>query len=282
MAAANNTMTTTWRRYAHAVAICATLAQLVSRSSGATDGGFAAVLAEIDRCAAVTADPWPCLKRSGRTLVTAAVQYPGEIPLVGPYLVVAPAAGRDGRGAAGNGTSSSSSVYSRFTEFAQGRMLRASLPLNAIARLLMGDEAGASSAARKKDKGAGVLMLGGMMMITTLMATAFGSLAMMAAKGMFTSILALMLSAMAVAKKSGHGHARTTYEVINAVPPTGHRYQDAETVYHSETGIAAALSDVSIVVGNVDPFGRGRGSRGRRAGFRPKSRFKNTVLIGAF
>lgn len=271
VAAGEKTTTTGRRRCSRAVTVCAVLAHLVSRSSGETGvgvGGFAAVLDEIDRCAAATgtADPWPCLKRGGRMLVTAAVQYPGEIPLVGPYLVVAPpAGGRDRRGGAGNGTSSSSSssVYSRFTEFARGRMLRASLPLNAVARLLLGDdESGASShaiaaaaaAARgKKDKGAGVLMLGGMMMITTLMATAFGALALMAAKGLFTSVLALMLSAMAVAKKSGHGHARTTYEVVNALSPAAgnhHRYQDAETVYHHHSGndiaAAAAAPDVSM------------------------------------
>jgi len=98
----------------------------------------------------------------------------------------------------------------------------------------------------KKDKGAGVLMLGGMMMITTLMSTAFGALALMAAKGLLTSILALMLSAMAVSKKSGgHGHARTTYEVINNPGPQ-QAYQQA-TDYKLETG-GAIISDVSLPI----------------------------------
>lgn len=247
--------TTKMRCCAFAVAVT-TLAQLVTWSS-ATDGGngvggFVAVLNEVERCAANAADPWPCLRHGGRRLVTAAVEYPGEISLVGQYLTVVPTARHEGRRAgAVNGTLSS--MYSRFTEFADDRMLRVSLPLNAVARLLL-NGGGASDGSRgKKDKGAGVLMLGGMMMITTLMATAFGSLALMAAKGLLTSILALMLSAMAVAKKSGHGHARTTYEVINA-PPTLHHYQDAVTSYKLENGVAAgtaAVSDVSIVVENV-------------------------------
>jgi len=125
------------------------------------------------------------------------------------------------------------------------RSLRLSVPVDAVAWLIGMTTSSpvAREEGRKKDKGAGVLMLGGMMMITTLMSTAFGALALMAAKGLLTSILALMLSAMAVSKKSGgHGHARTTYEVINNPGP--HQAYQHVSDYKLENG-AAVVSDVS-------------------------------------
>lgn len=170
--------------------------------------------------------------------------YQGEIPLMGPYLAVVPdrngghVSPRD-EGRSANGTFS---VYSRLLDFTEKRYLRVMLPMDFVAWSIGATTSAAATGEGrgKKDKGAGVLMLGGMMMITTLMSTAFGALALMAAKGLLTSILALMLSAMAVAKKSGgHGHARTTYEVINGP----HRYQQA-TDYKLEN--AAVISDVSL------------------------------------
>lgn len=222
-------------------------------------GGLAAALHdEGEKCARST-DLWPCLTKGGSKVVAAMASYQGEIPLIGQYLTVVPdgharSVGdvpEDGRAAVNkNGTSSSrwpsTSVYSKIAEFMEKRSLRLSVPMDAVAWLI-----GVTTSTpvtreegRKKDKGAGVLMLGGMMMITTLMSTAFGALALMAAKGLLTSILALMLSAMAVSKKSGgHGHARTTYEVINNPAGLQQAYQHASD-YKLENG-AAIVSDVS-------------------------------------
>ncbi|CAH1708426.1 unnamed protein product [Aphis gossypii] len=89
-----------------------------------------------------------------------------------------------------NGSSStwppSTSVYSKIAEFASKRSLRVSVPMDAVAWLIgvtTSKPVTVVEGRGKKDKGAGVLMLGGMMMITTLMSTAFGALALMAAKG---------------------------------------------------------------------------------------------------
>ncbi|XP_060840064.1 uncharacterized protein LOC132921206 [Rhopalosiphum padi] len=221
-------------------------------------GGLAAALHNEGEKCAQSADLWPCLTRTGAKVVAAVAAYPGEIPLMGQYLAVVPN-GRarnfgdhrgDGRLTAyKNGTLSSwpsTSVYSKIAEFAEKRSLRLSVPMDAVAwligvttsTLVTGDEGRG-----KKDKGAGVLMLGGMMMITTLMSTAFGALALMAAKGLLTSILALMLSAMAVSKKSGgHGHARTTYEVINN-PGPHQAYQQASDYKLENSG--AVISDIN-------------------------------------
>ncbi|CAI6368560.1 unnamed protein product [Macrosiphum euphorbiae] len=222
-------------------------------------GGLAAALHdEGERCSR-SAELWPCLTKGGAKVVAAMAAYPGEIPLMGQYLTVVPdgrarTAGdfRDeGRAAANkNGTSSSSSwpstsVYSKIAEFMEKRSLRLSVPMDAVAWLIGVTTSApvAREEGRKKDKGAGVLMLGGMMMITTLMSTAFGALALMAAKGLLTSILALMLSAMAVSKKSGgHGHARTTYEVINNPGP--HQAYQHVSDYKLENG-AAVVSDIN-------------------------------------
>ncbi|XP_026814433.1 uncharacterized protein LOC113554681 [Rhopalosiphum maidis] len=222
-------------------------------------GGLAAALHNEGEKCAQSADLWPCLTRTGAKVVAAVAAYPGEIPLMGQYLAVVPngraRAFGDHRGADGrltshkNGTLSSwpsTSIYSKIAEFAEKRSLRVSVPMDAVAWLIgvtastpfAGDEGRG-----KKDKGAGVLMLGGMMMITTLMSTAFGALALMAAKGLLTSILALMLSAMAVSKKSGgHGHARTTYEVINN-PGPHQAYQQVSDYKLENSG--AVISDIS-------------------------------------
>lgn len=186
----------------------------------------AAVLDESEKCAQAS-DLWSCMRRGGAKIVGSMLEYRGEIPLMGQYLALVPDRGplsqEDGRASSdrGNGTGSSSSwssvpsVYSKLLDFAERRSVRMSLPMSFVTWLV---GATSSEGRGKKDKGAGALMLGGMMMMTTLASTAFGALALMAAKGLMTSILALMLSAMAVAKKGGHGHARTTYEVINGLP----------------------------------------------------------------
>lgn len=220
-------------------------------------GGLAAALHDEGEKCAQSTELWQCLTRTGARIVAAVTTYPGEIPLMGQYLAVVPddrarTAGEGRMAMYKNSTLSTwppptSSVYSKIAEFASKRSLRVSVPMDAVAWLIgvtMSTPVTVVEGRGKKDKGAGVLMLGGMMMITTLMSTAFGALALMAAKGLLTSILALMLSAMAVSKKSGgHGHARTTYEVINNPGP--HQAYQQATDYKLETG-GAIISDVSI------------------------------------
>lgn len=197
---------------------------------------FTTAMDSVEKCSQAP-EIWSCLKKSGAKIVGSALGYRGEIPLIGPYLTVVTNNGLHGQNEGRQAMTSS--VYSNFLDFAERGLLRVSLPLKLIA-WMVGTASGEQQARGKKDKGAGVMMLGGMMMMTTLASTAFGALALMAAKGLMTSILALMLSAMAVSKKSGgHGHARTTYEVINA-PHSG--YQQA-TDYKVESG--AIVSEVS-------------------------------------
>lgn len=209
--------------------------------------GLTAALDNGEKCAQAS-DLWPCLKKSGAKVVGDMLAYPGEIPLMGPYLAVVPDKVRtpdEGRGAISSigHRTSPSSVYSKFLDFVDSRTLRVSLPMNLVMWLVGVTSPSTSDGRGKKDKGAGVFMLGGMMMMTTLMSTAFGALALMAAKGLMTSILALMLSAMALAKKSGgHGHARTTYEVING-PQGYHQTSD----YKSENGAVITGVDVSFL-----------------------------------
>lgn len=228
----------------------------LSRVSCSSSNDFMTVLDESEKCARAS-DPWPCLKKGGAKVVGTVLAYQGEIPLMGPYLTVVPdKTGRtsadEGRGAvaAAGERTPPSSVYSKFLDFVDSRTLRVSLPMSLVT-WLVGATAPATSEGRgKKNKGAGVLMLGGMMMMTTLMSTAFGALALMAAKGLMTSILALMLSAMAVSKKSGgHGHARTTYEVINGAQGYHHASD-----YKLENGAVIADVDVSILNEKINLF----------------------------
>lgn len=202
---------------------------------------FINMLDESERCARSSSLLWPCLKKSGAQVVGAMLDYHGEIPLIGPYLTVVPDRDQNMHDEArGSTTNRTFSVYSKLLDFAEKRLLRVSLPMNAVT-WLVNSPTEIAEGRGKKDKGQGVLMLGGMMMITTLLSTAFGSLALMAAKGLLTSILALMLSAMAISKKSGgHGHARTTYEIING--PPHQRYQQMSD-YKLEN--AAVVSEVS-------------------------------------
>lgn len=79
------------------------------------------------------------------------------------------------------------------------------------------------SARGKKDKYAGPLLMGAMMVAGTLLPIKLGALAMMSGKALMTSMLALMLSAILALKKlasGGGSHSGTTYEVIN-VPTHG-------------------------------------------------------------
>lgn len=81
------------------------------------------------------------------------------------------------------------------------------------------------SARGKKDKYAGPLLMGAMMVAGTLLPIKLGALAMMSGKALMTSMLALMLSAILALKKlasGGGGHSGTTYEVINVPSPSGH------------------------------------------------------------
>lgn len=219
----------------------------ISLSCALCTNDFTVALDEGEKCARAS-DLWPCLKKGGAKVVGAMLAYPGEIPLMGPYLAVVPDKVRtpdEGRGLISltSNRTSSSSVYSKFLDFVDSRTLRVSLPMNLVMWLVGVTTPSTSEGRGKKNKGAGVLMLGGMMMMTTLMSTAFGALALMAAKGLMTSILALMLSAMAVSKKSGgHGHARTTYEVINGAQG----YHQASD-YKLENGAIINGVDVSLL-----------------------------------
>lgn len=84
---------------------------------------------------------------------------------------------------------------------------------------------GAVSARGKKDKYAGPLLMGAMMVAGTLLPIKLGALAMMSGKALMTSMLALMLSAILALKKlasGGGSHSGTTYEVINVPSQGGH------------------------------------------------------------
>ncbi|XP_025417352.1 uncharacterized protein LOC112688402 [Sipha flava] len=207
---------------------------------------FTAALDEGEECAR-SPDLWPCLKKGTTGVLSALVSYQDEIPLMGKYLSLVPdqchvqERGRQDDTSSPQSSPSSHSVYSKFLEFANGRLLRVSLPVSFFTWLVGVTSRTPEQEGRgKKDKGAGMLILGGMMLITTLMSTAFGALALMAAKGLFTSVFALMMSAMAISKKSGsYGHARTRYEVINA--PQG--YQQEISGYNMDTD--AVVSEVS-------------------------------------
>lgn len=80
----------------------------------------------------------------------------------------------------------------------------------------------------KKDKYAGPLLMGAMMVAGTLLPIKLGALAMMSGKALMTSMLALMLSAILALKKlasgggGGGSHSGTTYEVINVPTHSGH------------------------------------------------------------
>lgn len=85
----------------------------------------------------------------------------------------------------------------------------------------------AVSARGKKDKYAGPLLMGAMMVAGTLLPIKLGALAMMSGKALMTSMLALMLSAILALKKlasggGGGSHSGTTYEVINVPSHGGH------------------------------------------------------------
>lgn len=84
------------------------------------------------------------------------------------------------------------------------------------------------SARGKKDKYAGPLLMGAMMVAGTLLPIKLGALALMSGKALMTSMLALMLSAILALKKlasgggGGGGHTGATYEVINVPSHGGH------------------------------------------------------------
>lgn len=223
------------------------LSAAVLAARGATgDPLIADVLDDGEKCA-VAPDVWPCLRGAGSRAAGAVLGYQGDIPLFGPYLAVVHQPDRTPRTEAPKGNASRPlSVYSKLLDFAESRALRVLLPVTSVIRLLVGPDGDPMSTAEgrgKKNKGdgGGVLAMGGMMLITTLLSAAFGALALLASKALMTSILALMLSAMAVVRKSGghHAHARTTYEVINGLPSGYHQ----ATNFKLEGG--AVIPDVS-------------------------------------
>lgn len=191
---------------------------------------------------------WPCLRDVGSRALSAMLGYRGNVSVFGRYLAVVDHSETTPRTEAPNGNASqSTSVYSKLLDFAENRALRVLIPAKSIVQLLVGpdDRMSAAKGRDKKNKGGGggVLAMGGMMLITTLLSAAFGALALLASKALMTSIMALMLAAMAVVRKSGghNAHARTTYEVINGLPSGG---------YHQATNIklegGSNIPDVSL------------------------------------
>lgn len=115
------------------------------------------------------------------------------------------------------------------------------------------------SARGKKDKYAGPLLMGAMMVAGTLLPIKLGALAMMSGKALMTSMLALMLSAILALKKlasGGGGHSGTTYEVINVPSHGGHgghgRSLYAQTLAYTPPAVdevttaTASASDSSV------------------------------------
>lgn len=99
------------------------------------------------------------------------------------------------------------------------------------------------SARGKKDKYAGPLLMGAMMVAGTLLPIKLGALAMMSGKALMTSMLALMLSAILALKKlasGGGSHSGTTYEVINVPSPAGHGPHGRSLAHNLAYGLPVA------------------------------------------
>ncbi|XP_050533842.1 uncharacterized protein LOC126901447 [Daktulosphaira vitifoliae] len=175
------------------------------------------ILDKSEKCAQIV-DLWPCLKEVGVKVVQTILNHQGEIPLLGSYLSIIPNKEQLSSNQGTNIFNISTDSF-KLVNFMKKKQLRLILPMNTISWLI-----GEQINEGRGKKGSGILMLGGMMMMTTLMATAFGVLALMAGKGLLTSVVALMFSAIAISKKSGHGHARTTYEIIDAPQDVGQKY----------------------------------------------------------
>ncbi|XP_025417323.1 uncharacterized protein LOC112688374 [Sipha flava] len=135
---------------------------------------------------------------------------------------VAAAARKDDGGAAA--VSAEAAFVDSVTAFAKSRAISVRAP----AHLLDSLKHTLIEARGKKDKYAGPLLMGAMMVAGTLLPIKLGALAMMSGKALMTSMLALMLSAILALKKlasgggGGGGHSGTTYEVINVPTHSGH------------------------------------------------------------
>uniref|UniRef100_A0A2S2PRD3 Uncharacterized protein n=1 Tax=Schizaphis graminum TaxID=13262 RepID=A0A2S2PRD3_SCHGA len=115
-----------------------------------------------------------------------------------------------------------SALVDSLTAFVKSRAISVRAP----AHLLDSLKSTLIEARGKKDKYAGPLLMGAMMVAGTLLPIKLGALAMMSGKALMTSMLALMLSAILALKKlasgGGGGHSGTTYEVINVPSHGGH------------------------------------------------------------
>ncbi|XP_060839322.1 uncharacterized protein LOC132920711 [Rhopalosiphum padi] len=114
-----------------------------------------------------------------------------------------------------------SALVDSLTAFVKSRAISVRAP----AHLLDSLKSTLIEARGKKDKYAGPLLMGAMMVAGTLLPIKLGALAMMSGKALMTSMLALMLSAILALKKlasGGGSHSGTTYEVINVPSQGGH------------------------------------------------------------
>ncbi|XP_003244004.1 uncharacterized protein LOC100574851 [Acyrthosiphon pisum] len=114
-----------------------------------------------------------------------------------------------------------SALVDSLTAFVKSRAISVRAP----AHLLESLKSTLIEARGKKDKYAGPLLMGAMMVAGTLLPIKLGALAMMSGKALMTSMLALMLSAILALKKlasGGGSHSGTTYEVINVPSQGGH------------------------------------------------------------
>ncbi|XP_026814165.1 uncharacterized protein LOC113554484 [Rhopalosiphum maidis] len=119
------------------------------------------------------------------------------------------------------GVDAGSALVDSFTAFVKSRAISVRAP----AHLLDSLKSTLIEARGKKDKYAGPLLMGAMMVAGTLLPIKLGALAMMSGKALMTSMLALMLSAILALKKlasGGGSHSGTTYEVINVPSQGGH------------------------------------------------------------
>ncbi|XP_050436281.1 uncharacterized protein LOC126843028 [Adelges cooleyi] len=112
-----------------------------------------------------------------------------------------------------------------FVDSAMAFVKSRAISLKAPADVLESLKTTVMQARGKKDKYAGPLLMGAMMVAGTLLPIKLGALAMMSGKALMTSVIALMLAAILALKKlasGGGGHSATTYEVINVPSHTGH------------------------------------------------------------
>ncbi|XP_025198195.1 uncharacterized protein LOC112596648 [Melanaphis sacchari] len=191
-----------------------------------------AVVRAASQCTAAP-DAVDCLMRAASTGVDALTRSAEPVDLVpGCVTLVKNAAGESDPPPAQTSPSSSTSqtaadvdagsaLVDSLTAFVKSRAISVRAPAHFLDSL----KSTLIEARGKKDKYAGPLLMGAMMVAGTLLPIKLGALAMMSGKALMTSMLALMLSAILALKKlasGGSSHGGTTYEVINVPTQGGH------------------------------------------------------------